>query len=313
MTSSDSPFCPLCDGGDALVLGVLQADALRRQWAQQHGVRIGKSVFDEIRLLECAQCRLKYFWPRWIGDEGLYEQLGRQAWYYMVEKEEYEIARPVLERAHKVLEIGAGRGALARKVRIPQYVGLELNTLAVREAQEAGLDVRNVEIGELAKHGDICFDCVCMFQLLEHVGDVKEFLGDCVNCLQRDGALIVGVPNDGSFVGAEANNVLNMPPHHATRWNEYALRWIGKQYALRVEGVYEERLADYHIRNYARCVSSAALARALGRTTRMLDGLATSVLWRGTAAILSMPMAIGLRHDPRLRPRGHSIVGVFRK
>lgn len=313
MSSANSPECPLCESNGARVIGALEMGALRRQWAMRMQIDIGAADFDRIELLECANCQLKYFWPQWIGDAMLYEQLAKYEWYYLTDKEEYHIVRSILEKADSVLEIGAGRGALARKYSMRRYVGLELNAEAAREAQDDGYDVRNTDLMLFAKDNVNTYECVCMFQVLEHVADVNGILKCCLGCLKDGGKLIVSVPNDDSFIGMEVNNVLNMPPHHATRWNAATFPVMAQMYGLTIGGLYEERLADYHIRNYARCVSSRGLARVLRRGSRLLDGMAGSLIWRGVSAMLGMPIEMALKCGVRQRPKGHSIVAVLCK
>lgn len=313
MVRDGDGVCPLCGTARGSIVHAIDTDRLRRAYATRHGVGLERPGHREVRLVRCEGCRLQYYWPQWCGDESFYEQLGRNAWYYLQDKEEYELVRSILEGAERVLEVGAGIGALARKVRIGSYVGLELNERAASRARSQGVDVRLADVRKFASDGEGRFDCVCMFQVLEHIKEVRDFLEASIRCLSENGVLLISVPNDNSFVGAESSNILNMPPHHATRWNESTLRWLGDGFDLEVVGIYEELLADYHIKNYARCVASVAMGRVLRREGRMLDAVAGGVLWRASAAVLGVPLEIGLRCERRLRPRGHSIVGVFRR
>lgn len=125
--------------------------------------------------------------------------------------------------------------------------------------------------------------------------------------------MIVSVPNEDSFMGAESNNLLNLPPHHVTRWTPSALRRAGERAGLRTEAIECERLSDLHVKSYARCVAQAAVRRWLGRGRRPLDPLFRHPLMRALVWPLSAVAEAGLGTELELRPDGHSVVAVFTK
>ena len=62
------------------------------------------------------------------------------------------------------------------------------------------------------------YDAVTSFQVLEHVTEPASFLRACVKALRPGGRLLLGVPNNDSFLGLLEDNWLNMPPHHMSLW-----------------------------------------------------------------------------------------------
>jgi hypothetical protein len=58
--------------------------------------------------------------------------------------------------------------------------------------------------------------------------------------------VIVATPNDDSFLGLAINGILNMPPHHVTRWTSSALRYILEFMGLVDVVIDTEPLAEIH-------------------------------------------------------------------
>jgi hypothetical protein len=67
--------------------------------------------------------------------------------------------------------------------------------------------------------------------------------------LAPGGKLIVSVPNANSFLKHEYN-LLDIPPHHLTKWSAKSLVKIGDIFGLKVDRLACEPLADYHIGGY---------------------------------------------------------------
>ena len=305
--------CPLCEQTESLLVDEIDGNLLGRAYRRRLGVELAGTAPKIIRLLECRHCSLRYYDPAPAGGEELYEQLGVVPWYYLREKEEYRIAARYIGEGDSVLEIGAGEGAFATLIDSRDYLGLELNAAAAQRARERGIDVRKGSVEDHARDGSRRHDRICFFQVLEHIPDLRSFLSACVACLEPGGLLILSVPNEDSFLGVEANNVLNMPPHHVTRWKETALEKLGELYGLEVVQIWRERLSDGHIKSYARCIGQAAVRRWFGRRWRLLDPMFENILGRSLAYLLSKPTESSLAAATALRPIGHTIVAVYRR
>lgn len=63
--------------------------------------------------------------------------------------------------------------------------------------------------------------------------------------------MILSVPNGRSFLRYEEMSILNMPPHHVTRWNRRAFESVSAILPVHVEKIRYEPLAVDHLNWYA--------------------------------------------------------------
>lgn len=251
-THQKSPLFP--DGGCTLKK-VLSCEELIDLWKSQFDIDITDEIhgIDEIELYEEHATQLQFFQPDDAAGSGLlYEQLQKFDWYYMANKWEHIIALNDLKNCSNVLEVGSAKGdfvktALSRGIAIK---GIDINQAAVRTAQDAGLPVAGKDLQTLIQEGE-SFDGICCFQILEHVVSPKQFLDLLLKLLSPGGQLILSVPNADSFLKYQYN-LLDMPPHHMTRWNAETFRSLEKIFPLSLKQTRFEPLASYHVDGYLR-------------------------------------------------------------
>jgi SAM-dependent methyltransferase len=303
--------CPLCCCREVELLEELSFDKIKALYRRRFHVSFNDSM-SSISLIKCPQCDLKFYDPSPAGSEEFYETLSQCPWYYLSEKQEYELALQYFSDADSVLEIGAGTGAFAEKLRVSKYTGLELNGVAVSRARSRGFDVRHDTI---ENHAAVCcnsYDVVCSFQVLEHVPDVHSFLVAAINCVKNDGLMIHSVPSDDSFIGKQANNILNMPPHHSTRWSDTALGNIAQVFGLELVGLFHESLSNVHVRSYCVQRIHATANKLFGRRDRALDAAYLRLTNRALVRLASLPWEWYLGNTAS-RPVGHSVTAIYRK
>jgi SAM-dependent methyltransferase len=198
-------------------------------------------------MVRCATCDLRFFFPPCPGDDAFYEQLQKFDWYYQSDKPEYGFAQRYISEGERVLEVGCGKGAFRSWLPASaNYTGLEFNDEAIRRAKAAGLHVLRQSIEDHAAQIDEKYDVICSFQVLEHVPDAQGFIKACVHALKPGGKLILAVPAEDSFLGLASNAPLNMPPHHALRWTDLALRNLVKREGLSLMELWHEPVASFH-------------------------------------------------------------------
>jgi SAM-dependent methyltransferase len=244
---------PLAPTSTTHLLDTLQAAKLIDDWQTTFNIDISSELngIEEISLYRCQASQLDFFIPASAaGSEQLYRDLRKFDWFYMPEKWEFEEAFKDLVGCKRILEVGCGPGFFVekatKKLKGSMVKGIELSEAAIQKALQKNLPVERVDLQELMARGEI-FDAVCSFQVLEHVGQPREFLEVMVKVLRPGGKLILCVPNKDGFLRHTHNNLLDMPPHHMSRWNVFTFKYLEKLFPLRMVRRSFEPLAKYHI------------------------------------------------------------------
>jgi 2-polyprenyl-3-methyl-5-hydroxy-6-metoxy-1,4-benzoquinol methylase len=313
VTSVRDP-CPLCASPTFAEIAAVEAAAIRLTYRRLYRLDVDQfvSAGAVYRLLQCSACALQFWSPANPGGPDFYALLQTIPWYYIEDKPEYDQALEHVRPGDRILEIGAGSGAFAGRLeKTARYVGLESNPEGIVAAARRGVTLRAEEIGEHARRSESQYDFVCAFQVLEHVADPRPFIAGCVRALRPGGRLCFTVPNRDGYVGESINEILNMPPHHATRWNSAAMASIGTLFPLRLRTIECESLAHYHYPAW--CAQRVfALLGMSSRSGTRLDP-------RPHVRALSFAgMAWGwflsrLPTRPGLKPPGHTLLALFEK
>ena len=97
-----------------------------------------------------------------------------------------------------VLEIGSGIGLVGSYVknngRDIAYKGIELDKEAFLKSRELGLDTYNGDFTHM-KNFEENFDVIMLWEVLEHLQDLKQFLALAYAKLNKGGTLILSTPN----------------------------------------------------------------------------------------------------------------------
>ena len=301
----------MCGSHATRVVQRIPAAKLIEAYRQELGIVPALGV-DELAYLACSACGLLFFDPPVTGDQKFYEALQKISWYYSAEKQEFRIAAAYVRAPDHVLEIGAGRGLFAREITPASYTGLEFSTAAVELAAASGVRLVAESIEHHAAANPGKYDFACAFQVLEHVSDPRSFLRAAVAALRVGGRLVVSVPGEDSFARYAVWDVLNMPPHHVTRWTDECLRKVGPLCGLDTLALTPEPLGRNMRRAYAQANATQWLAQRLHFEPQLIDPRVRTPLFRS----LSVVAASGVRRLVSLtnkRRRGHAVVAVFEK
>ncbi|MCF6294154.1 MAG: class I SAM-dependent methyltransferase [Flavobacteriaceae bacterium] len=188
---------------------------------------------SEIEFVQCKNCKLKFFEPQFAGKSKFYEELqANRKVYYNPDRAEFNFAKQYIEEEDSVLEIGSGSGFFAKKISNKKYKGLEFNDRAIYDAKKKGIQLIKQSIEDYSNQNISKYDVVCSFHVLEHVKDPYIFIKDSLKTLKVGGKMIVSVPFDESPLTNSVNHVLNMPPHHISRWNKASLDEIAQIFNL---------------------------------------------------------------------------------
>jgi 2-polyprenyl-3-methyl-5-hydroxy-6-metoxy-1,4-benzoquinol methylase len=244
--------CKICDSCNVSIVQTISVGRLIMEWRQQLGIdtaEIFENVCD-LKLFKCQKCNLRFFMPdSYHGESRIYESLNKYDWYYMPFKWEHFAALRELNPQEEVLEIGCGDGNFLEKARTSKSVnaiGIDLNRFAVEKAKLKGFSVYCMDIQEAPSIWVNRFDTICAFQVLEHLHNPRDFLLRALSFLRPGGKLLLGVPNADSFLRYQFN-VLDMPPHHSTRWDEKVMAYFTNLFPLSLKDIKQEPLATYHV------------------------------------------------------------------
>lgn len=213
---------------------------------------------QQTRLHRCDACDFGIFLPQIIGTGAFYEALQRSAAgdYYVEDKWDFDQALADCRSEDEIIELGSGPGNfLARaSARVRKAVGSEYNDRALALARAKGVEVFGPDHDLMREAGR--FDAAFSFHVLEHVADPVGFVQTLAALVKPGGRIGLSVPNAHGVVGFVTPCGSDMPPHHATRWSESALRALAKKLGLRVERIAFEPLLvrdsyylDYWIAN----------------------------------------------------------------
>lgn len=246
--------CPLCESNHYDTLENIKKDDLIHLYKRAFGVSVSTLIKSDISYIHCKECDLRFFidnsYQMPTGDDGFYNALNKFPWYYMAEKNEYQYAKKYIKASDKVLEVGCGKAAFAKFIPTKDYTGLEFSTDAKKLAAQSGINIENISIEEYAKKHSNSFDVVCSFQVLEHVSNPRGFIKSKLEALKGGGAMIIAIPSEESFLKDCVNGILNMPPHHLSRFSDKTLQNIAEIFDLKLIDIYHENIQPEHIDMY---------------------------------------------------------------
>lgn len=310
-TSSTTFSCPLCNTAGPEVADRLPVADIDHEYHRQLGVRVreefptGLSVLD---LCRCRTCGLEYYSPLVAGSPGFYAALSRSPRYYSTARWEFEQAAKRIPCEARVVDVGCGDGRFLKTLPNQQRLGLELNPEAIREARAEGL---NVSDEPLARQPGAHFDAVTIFQVLEHVTNPREILGELSRILRPGGQLFIAVPNNDGFVGRAIQEPLNLAPHHPLRWTKAALQFIPRLFPLTLEWLITEPVGPAHLFSYRREKITSFLTKPFRSRAPLIRLNPRTIFARKLANLAVMAsLKVSLRLPPPTVP-GHSYLALL--
>lgn len=259
--------CILCHSDNTHIIEKVIKDDVIVLYKKFPGVDIQSLITSDLLYHHCKACDLRFFTcedgsiP--TGDDTFYNTINQLDWYYFSEKHEYHFAKKFIAKDSKVLEVGCGKAAFANflpQEAKPHYVGLEFSTQAKQMAAKNGIVIENISVEEFAKSHAQAFDVACSFQVLEHTSNPNSFIQAQIDCLKADiltgggrdkiPYLIIAVPSEDSFLQYCVNGILNMPPHHISRFSDKTLQEIARIFNLTLLEIYHEQVQPEHIDFY---------------------------------------------------------------
>lgn len=206
------------------------------------------------KVVKCKNCDFVYSFPYVAGDKRFYDlayqRSGYPKWkwefgYALREIEELGLERPT------VLEVGAGEGAFTRvisgKITTPDKITVtEYSEYGRGEIAKLGVNCAQGDVRDLSreKYAEF-FDVICMFQVLEHIDDLKNLMLQYKCILKKGGRIIFAVPGEKNIEFNEINGaLLDMPPNHIGRWSLKSFEKLAELYGFEIN---DHRYAPFEI------------------------------------------------------------------
>jgi hypothetical protein len=142
--------------------------------------------------------------------------------------------------------------------------------------------------------------------VIEHVPDPMTFVESGLATLKIGGTMIIATPNDNSFLRYVTNGILNMPPHHITRWSDETFKWLAKRYNLDIVDIYHEKLQDYHKLWYL-----SVLVSNIFMENKLIDTGIRRIIINRVSNLIGRCLIKGLKYE--MLPDGHTVSVVYRK
>lgn len=313
-TNNFESKCPLCKSERINNLLKFDSKILIDLYIKSYGLDIKYLINDksEIGFYQCKECSLKYFYPDYGGDDFFYSNLQIKDNYYFNEKYEYEVVKKYFNNTVDVLEVGSGKGAFSKLINYKSYTGLELNESAVKLARNEGLNLIHTSVQDYeANNQSIKYDIICSFQVLEHVflRDLHSFIESSIRLLKSGGKMIIVVPSESTFMGNTSNSVLNLPPHHLTRWSDECLNNIGKIFNLKIIDINYEPLKKINYNPYF-----IQLIRKVFLYSVKVVSEKDSIIEKAIRKFVKhLPFSVKEKIIKSNKARGHSIIIIYEK
>lgn len=158
-------------------------------------------VKDSCNIYQCVKCGLAFTHPQ---PESLDEQydsgyfdLYRKRHAFRLKRGDARLRRiELMRQPGRLLDIGCSLGYFveAANARGWEASGVEISPYAAKEARALGLDVQTGILEDVG-YSDGSFDCVTMWDVLEHVPDPTKHMLEVQRVLADGGLVVIGTPN----------------------------------------------------------------------------------------------------------------------
>jgi len=178
--------------------------------------------FEKHHLVKCGSCGFVFCKPIPTKEEldAVYEGYGRNDYLSDLTIQAYERVLDSFEpyrKTNKLIDVGCGIGYFLEvaKKRGWEVYGTEFTQEAVNICEAKGA---NMELGVLdpSNYEPQSFDVVCSFEVIEHINNPREELGNFNKILRKGGLVYCTTPNFNAVeryqLGADWN-VLGYPEH----------------------------------------------------------------------------------------------------
>jgi 2-polyprenyl-3-methyl-5-hydroxy-6-metoxy-1,4-benzoquinol methylase len=221
---------------------------------------------EDFTIMACSSCGFRFVNPRpGIMEIGRYYQsdayISHNSSGLSLFNAAYRIARHFAIRGknnlikrntkgNRLLDIGCGTGEVLKFCKSQGFIvqGVEPTETARRVAMENnGLDVKET-LAEIVAAGSM-FNCITLWHVLEHIHDLNTTLDQIKSLLDKNGTLIIALPNSNSYDAGLYGNfwaAYDVPRHLYHFTQETFLRLAGK-HGFVVEKILPQQMDAYYV------------------------------------------------------------------
>jgi 2-polyprenyl-3-methyl-5-hydroxy-6-metoxy-1,4-benzoquinol methylase len=271
--------CPLCGTDRATLEGRVEYEYIWRRLREVWNVEISEPMRrahaparHAVRV-RCGSCGLERFEPMCPGNAEFYRELMATV-PYNEQRWEFAMVRQRLSPAAAVVDLGCGDGSFLRSLgpRPGRTVGIDHHRPSIERLNAEGIEAFTVDFAVFADAEAARFDAATCFHVIEHVSDPPRVMRAARTCLRPGGKLFASVPNrERALRGAD--EPLDCPPHHVTRWAAEQLYALAARTGFRVERIHFEPPEFSVLRALARRSAAARLPFAPESVARLLYGI----------------------------------------
>ena len=219
------PTCILC-GSDTSLYSKLSRNQISTDLKAVFGREPPSEALESsYRLLRCENCQIVFADPMKPGSQAFYEWLAKFERYHPKQRWEWNDLLKIFRKVSspcRILEIGAGQGDFLGRIADLDHVtaiGIELNAYDAECAQRKDLNVQVVSLEKFVEKEIHKFDYIVLSHVLEHLGDPLGSMIKIKMLLRCHGAVVFSVPYSPMSREFLRDDIMNLPPHHLTRWN----------------------------------------------------------------------------------------------
>lgn len=198
------------------------------------------------RFYQCKHCGLRLQWPLPTQQElaDYYDEEFSKGMYRTFTEAQVMKERTAAFRLRKVLrwtkpagkwlDVGCANGVFVSTAATMgvDACGIELSSVAVQQACEQGLNVRQARIEELPAAER--FDCVTAFDVIEHVLDPRGFLQSIADRLNAGATCVLSLPNVNSLFAKVMGKTwwFYIPEEHLHYFNSQTITKLATEIGL---------------------------------------------------------------------------------
>lgn len=137
----------------------------------------------------------------------------------------------------RLLDVGAATGFFLRVARDAGWdvSGVEISKEATAEAVRNGINMHTGRL-ETASFNDASFNCITMFDLIEHVTNPHTLIKKARDLLSTEGLLVINTPNIGSLYARILGKGWHLlcPPEHLTLFSKKSITTLLSQHGFEI-------------------------------------------------------------------------------